>query len=199
VKVFKFFEQDLKKNLRTCLPVQVESFDPATMTVNVKPLIQGIRVATGGREIQTETGESALVEDYQLPSILDLPVCLFWQGNIGITIPITAGMQGLAIVADRDIRIWKTSRVSSRQASLRKFNINDSFFLPFLPQAIENYNNEAVEVRNGETKLSVGVDGINITGNVNITGNLVVGEVDFLTHTHLYNDNGTPTQTGEPE
>ena len=193
MKLLKFFEHNLKKNLRTCLPVEVQSFDSATMTVNVKPLIQGIRAAEGGREIKTETGEKILVEDYQLPSILDLPICLLWQGSIGITIPIIAGMQGMAIVCDRDIRLWKSSRVLSRQASLRKSNINDSFFLPFLPQAIENYSNEAVEIRNGETKLSVG------NGGVNITGNLIVNGIDFLTHSHLYNDNGTPTQTGEPE
>ena len=193
MKLLKFFEHNLKKNLRTCLPVEVESFNSSTMTVNVKPLIQGIRTSEGGREIKTETGEIILIEDYQLPSILDLPVRLLWQGNMGITIPITAGMQGMAIVCDRDIRLWKSSRASSRQASLRKFNINDSFFLPGIPQEIEDYSNEAIEIRNGETKLSVGSEG------VDITGNLVVNGIDFLTHTHLYNDNGTPTQTGEPE
>jgi hypothetical protein len=193
VKIYKVFEEFIKKNIRTCLPVEVESFNSSTMRVNVKPLIRGIRINTSGREIQLDTGEKALIEDYQLPSILDVPVSMMFQGNIGITIPITAGMQGIALVSDRDISLFKQSRQTSNQATLRKFSINDSFFLPCLPQGIEDYNNEAVEIRNGATKLTVGSEG------VNITGNLIVNGIDFLTHTHLYNDNGTPTQTGIPE
>lgn len=214
---FKHFEQSIKKSIRTCIPVEVESFDSSTMTVNVKPLIKGIRFVEEGQRTNLTTGEIGLIDNYELPSILGLPVSLMLQGDIGITIPIVAGNQGLAMVSDRDIRLWKSSRAISNQASLRLFNINDSFFLPFLPQGVEDYNNNSVEIRNGSTKLEVSSDSVNITGdllvdgettltgdlsingNTTITGNLVVNGIDFSTHIHSYDDSGTTKQTGVAE
>ena len=200
------FANTFKNEIRTCIPAEVESFNPEKLTVNVKPLIQGIKIGTG-RELQLDTGEEVVVEDYTLPSIVSVPVSMLWFGNGGITMPINPGAQGLLMVCDRDIRLFKESRVESPQASLRRFNMNDSSFLPFLPKPMEltNYNNEAVEVRYDETLLQVDSNGVNITGNVNITGTLTTTEeatikgIDFTTHTHQYvPGTGTPTDTNPP-
>lgn len=203
--LFRQFANTFKNEIRTCIPAQVESFDPEKLTVNVKPLIKGIKIGSE-REVQIDTGEELIVDDYSLPSIVSVPVSMLWFGNGGITMPINPGAQGLLMVCDRDIRLFKQNRTESAQASLRRFNMNDSSFLPFLPKPVEltNYNNEAVEVRYDETLLQVDGSGVNITGNVNITGTLTttgdaeIAGVDFITHTHTYSPGPLPPAETAP-
>lgn len=200
------FSNSFKNEIRTCIPAQIESFDPESLTVNAKPLIQGIRIGNN-REIQLETGEKVVVDDYALPSVIKVPVSMMWFGNGGVTLPINAGSQGLLLICDRDIRLFKQSRTDSAQGSLRRFNMNDSIFLPFLPKPMEltDYNNEAVEVRYDSTKLKVSSSGVDIVGNVNIEGSLTTTEdaqisgIGFLTHTHTYSPGPLPpTETAPP-
>ena len=193
--LFSQLSASILKDVRTCLPAQVISFDPNDLTVNVQPLIQGVRVSKDGTATQLGTGETVKIEDYDLPPIVKVPLSMLWNVDKGITLPISAGMQGILLVCDRDIRLFKNSQALSRQASLRMFNMNDSFFLPSLPKKAEisDYSADSVEIRNGATKLSVKSSG------VEITGGLIVDGIDFGTHVHPYTDDGTPMQTGEPE
>lgn len=204
---FRHLANVLKSEIRTCVPAQIESFDSTNLTVNARPLIDGIRTVQNGRNLKLETGEAVKVEDYTLPSLLNVPVSILWFGEGGITVPIVPGAQGLLLVCDRDIRRFKDTQEQSPQASLRRFDMNDSIFLPFLPKRSEltTYNNDAVEVCHGATKLAVAADGISITGNVTIdgtlttTGEATINNIPFTTHTHMYSPGpGTPTDTGAP-
>lgn len=205
-ELLRHFANNLKNEIRTCMPAEVESFDPVKLTVNVKPLIQGIKVGNT-RQVKLETGEMVVVDDYSIPSILNVPVQIISFGNGRITFPIKKGLQGILSICDRDIRLFKESQAESAQGSLRRFNMNDAVFLPYLPKRAEltDYNNEAIEIKYGAKLIQVNSEGINMTGNVNITGNLIVSgeatisEIPFTAHTHQYSPGpGTPIPTDPP-
>lgn len=205
-ELLRHFANNLKNEIRTCIPAEVESFDPVKGTVNVKPLIQGIKIGST-RQVKLETGEVVVVDDYSIPSILNVPVQMIFFGNGKITFPIKQGLQGILSICDRDIRLFKESQIESVQGSLRRFNMNDAVFLPYLPKRAEltGYNNDAIEIKYDENLIQVNSEGINLIGNVNITGNLIVSgeatisEIPFTTHTHQYvPGTGTPTPTDPP-
>lgn len=218
--LFQQFANTFKNEIRTAVPAQIIAFDSNNLTVDVFPLIKGIRIAAvsqNGRKIKLETGEMVVAEDYDLPAIVKVPVAMMWWENYGITMPINPGAQGLLIVCDRDIRKFKDSQVLSAQASLRRFDLNDSNFLPFLPKkaSISDYNSSAIELRYADIKLAVSGDGVTVTGDLqvngdiianNITGNtsivapqVVVNGLDFAAHKHSYLNGSTPSETGTPE
>lgn len=188
-------------SIRTSIPAKVITFDPENLTVNVQILIKGKRVSKNGTLQQLETGELVVAEDYELAPILQVPVSMICQANFGVKIPIKPGAIGTLIVCDRDISQFKKSQQISSQASLRKFDLNDSYFLPFLLMkgSISDYGDDSVEVFFGDTKLKVKESGVEITGNLTVSGEVTVGEIPFNTHIHPYLNVSTPSQTGTPE
>lgn len=221
-QLLKHFGNDLKSQIRTSIPAQVESFDSNKGTVNVKPLIQGIRIGDS-RKVKLDTGEVVVVDDYSMPSILNVPVEMIMFGNGKITFPIKQGLQGMLCVCDRDIRLFKENEAESVQASLRKFNLNDATFRPFLPKKGEfaNYNNDAIEIAyanslikldnssidlsHNDTLIKVADGGVDIMGDVKITGNLIIteeatiGGKPYTVHTHSYSPGPLPpTNTAPP-
>tara|TARA_R110000868_G_scaffold245624_2_gene502160 strand:+ start:697 stop:1341 length:645 start_codon:yes stop_codon:yes gene_type:complete len=205
------FADSFRSELRTCLPAEVISFDSNNLTVDVQPLIQGVRVSKNGTIRQLETGERVLAENYKLSPLVRVPISILWFGDGGITMPISAGMQGLLLVCDRDIQSFKKSQNLSATASLRTHDLNDSFFLPFLPKkaSISDYSSDSIDVRFGISKLKVSETEItSLVGTtemktsaigVEITGQLIVNGINFNTHIHPYLNVVTPSTTGIPE
>lgn len=200
------FANYFSSNIRTCIPAQVISFDASNLTVNVQVAIQGIRVSKTGTRRQLETGEIVFAEDYDLSPILSVPVSMMWWNNYGITLPIAAGNLGTLIVCDRDISVFKKLQKVSPQPSLRKFDLNDSIFLPFLPKkaSISEYSSNSIDVRFGSTKLKVSASGVDITGNLTVsgtstlTGGATINGTPFASHKHPYLNGSTPSTTGTP-
>lgn len=199
--LLKRFANYTLSSVRTNIPAKVISFDATNLTVNVQVLIQGKRISDKGSLQQMETGELVLAEDYTLSPILNVPISMICQQGFGIKIPIRAGAIGTLIVCDRDISQFKKSQNLSPQASLRKFDLNDSIFLPFLltKGSIADYGNDAVEIFYGSTKLKVKESGVEITGNLIVSGEVTIGGIPFSTHRHPYINVVTPATTGTPE
>jgi len=188
-------------SVRTNIPARVISFNPANLTVNVQVLIQGKRIAKNGKLQQIETGELVLAENFTLSPILNVPISMICQQGFGIKIPIREGAIGTLIVCDRDISQFKKSQNLSPQASLRKFDLNDSIFLPFLltKGSIADYGDDAVEVFYGDTKLKIKESGVEITGDLTISGEATIGGIPFGAHIHPYLNVAVPSTTGTPE
>lgn len=209
--LLKRFANYTLSSIRTCVPAKVISFDAENLTVNVQVLIQGKKISAKGNLQQMETGELVLAEDYTLSPILNVPISMICQSNFGIKIPIKAGAIGTLIVCDRDISQFKKSQTISPQASLRKFDLNDSYFLPFLlgSGSIADYGDDSVEIFFGETKLKVKETGVEITGDLLVSGQIkskdliadtaTIGDIPFTTHVHPYLNGSTPSTTGTPE
>ncbi|HOA80292.1 MAG TPA: Gp138 family membrane-puncturing spike protein [Defluviitaleaceae bacterium] len=204
---FNQFADSLKNEIRVAIPAEIINFDPNNLTVNVKILIQGIRIKKNGKLIQLETGERVTVENYELAPLQKVPIALMWWQNFGITLPILPGMQGTLLVCDRNISLFKQSQTSSPVASLRRFDLNDAVFLPFLPKkaSVSDYSSDSIDIRYATTKLKVSASGVDITGNLNVSGDTKIGgeaivsNIPFTQHIHPYLNGTTPSQTGTPE
>ena len=198
-------------SVRTNIPARVIAFNATDLTVNVQVLIQGKRISKNGTLQQLETGELVLAENYTLSPILNVPVSMICQTGFGVKIPIRVGAIGTLIVCDRDISQFKKSQTLSPQASLRRFDLNDSYFLPFLltKGSIDDYGDDSVEVFFGDTKLKVKASGVEITGDLLVSGQIkstdlvtdtaTIGEIPFATHIHPYLNVVEPSTTGIPE
>lgn len=199
-KTLMDFKLQMKTEIHTCMPGVVVAVNGDR--VDVQPLIKSVDIGTT-RKIRTETGEYVTIDDNDYPVVMDCPLQMLVTSKARITIPIEVGDQGLLLVSERDIRNWKEQK-GNTQASTRKFNRNDAFFLPFINASISNYDATCIDIEYQSTKLKVKSTGVEITGNVKITGTLettgdaTIAGKSFEHHTHLYTP-GTlpPTQTGQ--
>lgn len=83
-------------DVRTAMPVRVESYDLTTQTVDVVPLV---------REITETEGDD--IEE-ALPVIPSVPVAFPRAGGFFITFPIVPGDTGQIVICDRSIDQWRT-------------------------------------------------------------------------------------------
>jgi len=191
------FENTFKSNLHTCIPCKIEAVKDDR--VDVRPLYKGVKIGNK-KQIQIETGEEVIVEDYQLPLIINCPLVMLVNSNARITIPCEIGDSGLLIISERDINNWRDGKGDVLD-SLRKFNINDGFFLPFINQKITDYSNSSIQIQYKNSKIELKDGDIEIDGNLKIDGNLevsgdaTIGGISFLSHTHNVIAVGSPTGT----
>jgi len=191
------FENTFKSNFHTCIPCKIEAVKDDR--VDVRPVYQGVKIGNK-RQIQIETGEEVIVEDYQLPLIINCPLVMLVSSVARITIPCEIGDSGLLIISERDINNWRDAKGDVLD-SLRKFNINDGFFLPFINQKITDYSNSSIQIQYKSSKIELKDGDIEIGGNLKIDGDLevsgdvTIGGISFLNHTHNVIAVGSPTGT----
>jgi hypothetical protein len=193
---------NLRLNIRTCIPCKVvNNNNIINGRIDVQPILKGKKIGNG-ELTKLETGEYAQTIDYELPYILDCPVCTLINSIARITLPISVGDQGLLIISDRDISNWKNNN-NNNLASIRKFDINDGFFLPFINQNISNYSTNSLVINYNGNIIEITDSNITLTGNVIINGTLNVSKettiknIAYSTHTHPY-INTPPSNTGAP-
>lgn len=80
--------------LRVAIPARVESYDAATQTADVKPLIKDKLIVEDGEILES------------LPVIPAVPVAFPRGGGFFISFPIAAGDTGRIVVCDRSIDQW---------------------------------------------------------------------------------------------
>jgi hypothetical protein len=104
----------------TALPGIVQSFDPAKMTCEVQPSIQGVLS-------DPKTGAAS---NTNLPLLVDCPVCFPGFGDAIMTFPISAGDECLVIFASRCIDGWWQSGGVQAPLVYRMHDLSDGFVLP---------------------------------------------------------------------
>ena len=172
--------------LNTAIPGTIKAFNPDTQTATVSPNIKAINHTING-----ETFTSPL------PELIYVPCFMPGSSSLGLTmtIPITKGDQCLIIFSQRSIDNWlKWGGVQSPVETLvpRHHSLSDGIALVGLyptPQKIQNYNPNAIEIRNkdktvyikvSETEVVAKAPVIILDGNVIVTGTLsgpIVGGV----------------------
>lgn len=198
-------KEDINSNLRVAIPGIIISFDAVTQTVKVQPAIREI--------IYDGIGTPNHID---LPELLDVPIIMPHAGDYAITLPITEGDECLVIYADMCIDGWWQSGDVQNQVELRRHDLSDGFAIlgPWSQtKRLANYDANKLHLYNIKTGtgIEVGSQGIKVTGNVEITGNIlthgdselkgvVLGQlvakgVDLVTHTHTCPDG----QTGGPQ
>ena len=131
------------KDLHTCLPAIVESFDPVTQTLEIQPAIS--RIYSGGKEVP-------------LPKLINVPLVTLQTAQFSITMPVKAGDECLVIFSERSIdAFYKTGEVSPPN-DLRFHDLSDGFAILGIssePNVITNYDPDNVEIRNADASVAV--------------------------------------------
>lgn len=186
----------------TAIPGIVTSVDLEKMTISVQPAIQGT--------VALEDGSSQAVN---LPILLDVPICFPSAGGFILTLPIVAGDEVLVILASRCIDAWWQSGGIGRPIEARMHDLSDGFAIPgpaSQPNVVPSISATGAQLRNkaGTTYVEISADGkiklvspseINITGDLNVTGDVKAGTltapttISLLTHTHISAIPGNPT------
>ena len=130
------------RNLRVCLPAEVQSYDLATQTVSVQPLVN---------EVALDADGNSFIE--LLPVISGVPVEFPGGGGMILTFPLQAGDTGRLIFADRSIDEWKTQGGGQAPNAQRRHDLTDAIFAPGLRS-----KNNARQSASGST-VTIGQDG----------------------------------------
>jgi hypothetical protein len=136
-------------DVHTCLPGRVESFDPATGTAKVVPLLR-----------RKYAAESAPVS---LPVISGVPVVFPRAGGSWIRVPIAAGDGVLLVFSERSLDRWMEKGGQVDPEDPAKFSLNDAVAIPGLyakPDALSAKGAQAsLEIVNGNSYIEVTSDG----------------------------------------
>lgn len=129
----------------------IKSFDTAAQTAEIELVDIFVK-----ENYDRKSGEASQPKYTAL--LVDCPVLVPCNNGKGITYPITAGDYCLVHFNDRDIDNWFAGANSSKPATPRMHHIADGIACVGIhnkANPIENYENNAVEVRFGESKISV--------------------------------------------
>jgi hypothetical protein len=189
-----------QSNLWTAFPAIVESVDFAAMTLEAQPAIQGV--------VNNPDGITTTVVN--LPLLVDVPICFPSAGGFLLTLPIKAGDEVLIIIASRCIDAWWQNGGVQPPMEARMHDLSDGFALPgprSQPKVVGGISTTGAQLRNdsGTTYIEIAANGkiklvsptsIDITGNLNVTGDVVAGTISLKTHTHPVTT--APGTTGAP-
>lgn len=178
--------------LNTIIPAIVDEFDVATQRVSATPAIQA-RYITPEMEV--------VYIDY--PKITNIPLSIIKCPGLKLTCPVKKGQNCTLLFSQRSIdnflidgKIHPPFEGDFPQfSSLRCMDMTDALCFPGIitnPEAISNYNNDAIEIRNaagtvkvavsendlqfiqGGAKIQMSGEAITVIGDVTQTGNLTM-------------------------
>lgn len=190
----------ISNEIHCAAPAIVNKFYPEDMTVDVQLTVKD-KILINGEYISLK-----------IKQLGKLPVVLIGGGNFVITCPIKVGDECLVIFSDSCIDAWwQNGGEENEPIIMRKHHLSDGFAIVgprSIPNAIADYNEDAMEIRNltGTTKIQVADETVTV-----IAENVQLGDetglrkliderfVDlFNQHTHPYTNVNSPAQTGTP-
>jgi Phage protein Gp138 N-terminal domain len=150
------------KEVHTCLPGIISSFNSDSQTVEAQPTIQRVFKESGA---------------VNLPLCVDIPVVFPGGGDFFLTFPVKPGDHCLLIFSERCIDKWALDGEIGPPEDFRSHDLSDAFaFVGVNPvsSALPSFNNGSAELRNrsGSTKLELGDDGFKLTGKLVVTGDI---------------------------
>jgi hypothetical protein len=167
------------KDLHTCLPGIIASFDPDTQTASVQPAIQ---------RIFTEKGA------VNLPLCVDVPVAFPGGGDFFLTFPVKAGDECILMFSERAIDNWHASGGTQTPAEYRLHDLSDGIAIVGLnsqPHKLAALQMTGAELRTRSRSTYIRLE----DGTIYIKGNIVhEGNVQ---QTGNLNRTGTSTTTGK--
>jgi len=157
------------KEVHTCIPCIVESFDKDTQTVSAQPTIKRIY-----KDIETgvETSEN-------LPLLINVPVSFPSGGGFHLTFPVKKGDECLIHFAERSIDNWHDTGKVQSQSNRRFHDLSDGIAvvgIASLPNKITNFSDDT-QLRNSDGTVSISIttdSKIKLLGDVEITGKISV-------------------------
>lgn len=130
-------------DLNVCLPATVLSFDKKKQTCSVQP------------SIKAKFLDGTVVS---LPVITDVPVQFPRVKKGGLKFPLAKDDQGMIVVSQRSLDVWKAKGGTVDPQEGRKFNLSDAFFIPgaYSPGKPDgSFPGEDLEVVWGSSKITM--------------------------------------------
>ena len=187
------------KEVHTCLPGKIVSFDTSTQIAEIQPLIKRKFIDDDIRD---------------LPLCINCPVMFPRGGGFIITFPVQAGDECLVMFSERALDTWLQSGDTQTPLDTRRHSLSDAIAVLGLysqPNKLGSFHSSGIELKNdaGTTYFRLDDSGITIKGNVDIDGDVdITGDntannfdssgigVDFNTHIHTGDSGGN---TGIPK
>lgn len=157
------------KDLHTCMPGIIASFDPVTQTASVQPAI---------KRIFTEKGA------LNLPVCVDVPVAFPGGGDFFLTFPVKVGDECILLFSERAIDNWHASGGTQTPAEYRLHDLSDGLAIVGLnsqPHKIGNFNPTDTELRNRDRTVRVTMKPDGTVETVNSAGNWVLSAAGKFT------------------
>ena len=148
----------------------IENFDPVAMTAKVKISDLAVKETYVGRGW------------WEFPLLVDCPVYMPMTNGKGITYPVSIGDSCIVLFNDRDIDNWFESGNINEPKTPRVHSISDGIVIIGLhsqAKPLENFNNNATEIRFGNTIVSLD-DKIKIENSVKNLGVVLDNLIEAL-------------------
>lgn len=191
--------------IQTMMPGIIVAFDPVTLTAKVQPALQSLQRMPDGTTKYVDTAE-----------LHDVPVQFPGGGGALLTFPVKKGDDCTLIFASRSIDFWHQLGGVQKPLDRRLHDINDAICqvgVRSSPAVPEGISGDAVQLRTDDGNLTISLDhttgqismkantkvvieatNMQMKGDVEITGKLVVDGTTFSTHTHQDDGKGPPNK-----
>lgn len=202
----------------TAMPGIVQSVNLTAMTLVAQLAIQG-----------EQTNPDGSITQINISPLVDVPIVFPSAGGFTLTLPITVGDEVLIVIASRCIDAWwQNGGFANVAMEARMHDLSDGFAIPgprSQPRVISGISSTNAQLRHDSGTVYIEItpsgvinlvapSGVNITGDLDVTGNItsnetitgetVVAEVEsviagivFTTHHHIGITPG-PDYTGPP-
>lgn len=161
----------------TALPGIIQSFDPAKMTCEIQPAIQGV----------LSDPKSGKASNTNLPLLVDCPVVFPSGGGVTLTVPIAAGDECLVIFASRCIDAWWQQGGVQPPMVYRMHDLSDGFCLPgirSLAKPLSGISTSTAQLRSDDGATYIELDPAAQKVNIVASGGFFLNGVRFDTHKH---------------
>lgn len=168
LQVLKSVVEGRQVDLWTALPGIIQTFDPATLTVTVKPSIKGLVTKTDG---------SGMADWAEMPILPDVPVVFQHGGGYSLTFPIKPNDECLVIFSSRCIDNWWDQGGIQTQRELRMHDLSDGFAIvgPWSQKTkITKVSTTTVQLRSDDGRDYVELDSAKQTATVIVGGTSIV-------------------------
>lgn len=136
-QLFRAFEWNVRRRIRTCVPAKILAFDTATqgalVEVQILQVVKVFSLTKVPKNVLTVRGDppnaDAILQPLQLPNI---PVGIYASNTAMFWLPILPGTTGMLHCADRSIKGWMLSGVPAEPVTAFTHALKDSVFYPTL-------------------------------------------------------------------
>jgi hypothetical protein len=141
--------------------------------------------------------------DVTITALVDVPVQFPSGGGYTLTFPLTAGDEGIVVFSCRCIDKWWASGGVQPQAEMRMHDVADGMFVPGLrsqPRVISGVSTNSAQLRSDDGAMRIELaaghvlnivapGGVNVTGNLSVSGSVIAGvggadQVTLQSHKH---------------
>ena len=164
--------RSVMEEMHTAIPGKITAFNAGTGFATVKPY--GTYTTDAGRKMA-------------YPTVTEVPVIIPQSpmNDIYIAFPITAGMDCLLIVSEQELDAWIGGGESENDI---RFDLTSAIAIPGLlnkgsATLKEACSKESIILQNGNSKLSINKENVEIKGNLIVSGDVKAKNVSLINHT----------------